>query len=95
MRGRRELHVHESRCAGDTRRLASVQHDEAVRQRVVVHVGVGEVLLILVHDLAHLRAHLLSVGMAPANGAAEQVASLCRRSLLANASSVHGQVGVW
>lgn len=91
--GGRVLHVHQGWRAVDGRRRTPVEHEEAVRQTIVIHVRVREVLLILVNNLAHLRAELLSVGVAAADGATEQVAALSRGSLLPVTIHRHLSVG--
>ena len=50
-----------------------------------MHVGLGEVLLILVNQFAHLRAQLLGVGVTPSYVTSKQVASLSRSPLLSAA----------
>ena len=87
---RRILHVHECGCSVDGGGGAAVQHEEAIRETVVVHIRIGEVLLILVDDLAHFGAELLGVGVTAADGAPEEVAALGRGALLA--VSVHGHL---
>ena len=87
---RRVLHVHEGGCSVDGGGGAAVQHEEAIREAVVVHIRIGEVLLILIDDLAHFGAELLGVGVAAADGAAEEVAALGRGTLLA--VPVHGHL---
>ena len=53
MASRRIFHVDESGCATDRSCSSSIEHQKAVRQGVIIHVGLSEVFLVLV-QLVHL-----------------------------------------